>query len=419
MTANSTQQLDLIEDRTPIGDRPEGRQSLSQDEVRKRLHEAGYELLEPYQNHHIPVDVRRIACGHHARSHLYTLTRIGLSCRICLPDGPARPTRAEGLSPEEAVAYVATFGWDPEVAYSGSVSKAWPLRHRACGTASDVSLIGFDGHCDTCAGIITAAPSSTRSRRIAKLLHNLGYTREQPRPGSASEPWRVRHTACGHIITKTLNQLTAGAQCPRCARPARQQAVQSRSTQPWTNNQKLALSAKAAEELLLLFGYEPSDDPYPGGVTRKWRVRHVACGYISIRSLDTVRSVHLNNRDRRVRGIKQSGTKCPGCRALRVPPPAAPGPGPSRSGPPRLDQAVVAERLRDSGYEILDPYQVSRVPVRVRHLACGHIDKAVIHYFTTGRRRCAGCALKASGRDHARTRIVQPAAEPSLRQGVL
>ncbi|MEU3566857.1 hypothetical protein AB0E96_00275 [Kitasatospora sp. NPDC036755] len=437
MTAAPTQRSDQTPGRTPAEGTRKGRSGLSQEEIRQRLREVGYELLEPYQHSHTPVEVRRIACGHRARSLVYTLTRIGLSCRTCQPGGPARPTRAGGLSPEEAIEYVAAFGWDPEAAYSGSVSKTWPLRHRACRTASDISLVGFDGHCSTCAEIITAAPSSTTSRRVAKLLHNLGYTREQPYPGAASEPWHVRHTSCGHIITTTLNQLIAGAQCPLCARHVRPQAVQNRSTRPWPTSQKLSLSPEAAEELLLLFGYEPADDPYPGTVTRKWRVRHVACGYVSARSFDTVRSLHLNNRDRRVRGIKQSGTRCPGCRALKVPSPAAPAPVPSRSGPPRLDQAVVAERLRDAGYEILDPYQRSHVPVRVRHHACGHIDKAAIHYFTTGRRRCAGCALKASNPDHApapRTTTVDgepghhdeqvqdhdhPAAEPGQRKGAL
>ncbi|MBD0675794.1 hypothetical protein BU198_35160 [Streptomyces sp. CBMA156] len=145
---------------------------------------------------------------------------------------------------------------------------------------------------------------------------------------------------------------------------------------------------------LRAYGYEPAE-PYPGGVTLAWRVRHIACGHVCVRTLDKLRAAHRSNRARREQGIEKKETLCPGCRTAARTTTVDTSGRRASVGRPRLDHSVVEDRLRAAGYELLHPFETTRIPVRVRRKACGHTATARLFLLLRGTRPCAGCAPSA------------------------
>lgn len=99
--------------RAPVG--------LPEEEVRKELEAAGFELLSGYDGHAITIlDLRCIECGQVKRRPLSDV-RAGKLCGHRPPVAP--PTDHEGAAEEMRAA-----GYEPEEPYPGNVDSSWRVR---------------------------------------------------------------------------------------------------------------------------------------------------------------------------------------------------------------------------------------------------------------------------------------------------
>ncbi|TEX52007.1 MAG: hypothetical protein B7C55_02430, partial [Actinomycetales bacterium mxb001] len=166
------------------------------------------------------------------------------------------------------------------------------------------------------AGIACADPRGRLTAEEAQqLVHDLGMEALEPYPGTQRKPWTLRCRACHITLTRPLNAHRRSNGCRECN--IKRQHDSYRLTQ------------EEAFTLARSVGYEPLE-PYPGRSSDPWQVECHKCGR------------HLQSRA----GNMRSGGGCIYCARKRIEP----------------DTAI--EKMRQAGFEPLEPYPGSNNPWR-------------------------------------------------------
>jgi methionyl-tRNA formyltransferase len=296
-----------------------GKPALSAEQVQQRCADAGVELLDEYAGTGKKYRVRYVACGHEKE---YWFSNLGphTVCRICTP---WQPFETSTLSAEQVQQRCADAGVELLDEYTGA-GKKYRVRYVACGHEQEqrFSVLGTP-RCQTC------APSGLSAEQVQQRCADAGvelldeYT-------VADKKYRVRHVACGHEKEYWFSTLGPRTVCRVCTPP------------PPSQFGKPALSAEQVQQRCADAGIELLDE-YTGA-SKKYRVRHVACGHEKEQWFSDI----------------SSQTTCRICTPLQP------------FGKPALSAEQVQQRCADAGVELLDEYTGASKKYRVRHVACGH-----------------------------------------------
>ncbi len=211
------------------------------DYARTLVEEAGFTPEEPYPG---GASMRwKLRCTQCGQAHT--------SASLGAVRGGTRCTHRSPTSADYAAAQVQEAGFTPEGPYPGKASAPWKLRCAQCGQRGTHSL-SVVRHGFRCAHISPASADYA----VAEV-EEAGFTPEEPYPGKASAPWRLRCTRCGRRYAGSLSKARGGFRCAHCAPARAEEAV-----------------AEIEEA-----GFTPVE-PYPGKASALWRLRCTRCGRV-------------------------------------------------------------------------------------------------------------------------------------------
>ena len=335
---------------------------LDAGEAERVMIDAGFMPLVTYPGPKKPWLCLCSTCGREVQPR-YQDVRKGGSCKYCA---------GRAVDPTEARQVMIDAGLMPLVDYPGN-DKPWPCRCLTCGREVQprYASVRKGGGCRFCAGRVRYTDDEA-----AAVMRAAGLEPLEPYAG-ANAPWRCRCVRCGHEVTPARWTVSNGSGCIYCAGrrvdPADAVAVMrsagmeplepyNRAGAPWRCRcrkcrQEVAPSynsvrsgsgciscaglipvteAEAVRELSRA-GFTPLE-VFPGGVGSRWQVACDTCGRTSTKTLAKIRM----------------GRGCGHC-AKNL----------------QLTHEEAAARMREAGWEPLEPYTRSAAPWRCVHLACG------------------------------------------------
>ena len=260
------------------------------------------------------------------------------------------------FDPREAALIMQRAGLEPLVPFPG-VHRPWPSVHLNCGQeiAPFLSNVRRRGTaCRQCAAWKRGAARRAQLTAAAtETMLAAGFEPLVAYPG-ASRPWRARHVHCGREVSPTLNLVRrSGGGCRSCS-------LAARGWRTW--------SEAEATSFVLAIGLDPLE-PYPGSVSKPWRVRHRTCG----RDV----SPRLGN-------LAQGQGACRLCgqeathRALK------------------LADEDAGLLMRRAGLQPQSPFPGVDSPWPCRHQPCGEVVSPTYSNIKRGQGGCLRCAARAA-----------------------
>lgn len=180
-------------------------------------------------------------------------------------EGRGRKIRPR-LTHNEAVSELRGYGFALEQEYPGRAAVVLTVRCLSCGVRRRMTLSAIRGGMRCTHG--SAASLPVTPEQAAAELRRLGYEPEEPYPGRARTPWRVR--------------------CLVCGQPRRVALSDARHRKPCRHQEPREIDPAGTVEEMKAAGYEPLT-PYPGLARGSWVCACMECGRLRSVSLSAVR----------------------------------------------------------------------------------------------------------------------------------
>lgn len=215
------------------------------DQATAELHDAGFDTDEAFPDAlHKPWHVTCRTCHRPATVTLAAI-RKGRSCQACVRGA---------VEPDQAAAEARTAGYEPLMAYPGSLRAPWAVTCRRHGHKRRTTLHNIRHR------IALDCPDCTKhdeAEHAVDTMRDAHYEPDTDYPGSPQARWSVHCTDCDAPSRPSLYEVRNGRRC-RC-----------------THTDTLTPGKAAAQ--LRKAGYT-SDQDYPGAMNKPWPAECIHCG---------------------------------------------------------------------------------------------------------------------------------------------